>query len=640
MAILRADGDRGAARGRGKRPRSASPAGRPSDRPCAIRPAPAMILASSAAEAASPFIFQLPATSGRGAMVMTYSLFAGMRLSEPPGCGQWLRPQPIPLELQGVGPISMMPAAPSRPRNQLASPPTHQNVVRAMLRGIHKASSTWLGKAVMGTIMLVLIVISFAIWGIGDIFRGFGRTTVAKIGGTEITHRAVPPNTTTTGCSSSAASCGRPITPDQARALGLDRQFLGQLIAEAALDEQARDSCGSASPTPRSPAASRATRASSGITGQFDRSRFEQVIRDAGFTEARFVAEQRDVTLRRQIALSRQPATRAAEDRARSASTASRTKSAPSTTSRLARRRPATSRRRRRRRSQNISRSAKRCSARRNTARSRCCRSSPAELAKPGRRSRDADAKAYYEQRKARYGTPEKRDICGRSCFPNAEDAKAAADKIAKGTSFERHRQGARAQRQDTDLGIVDQDRHRSIRRSRDAAFALKAGEVSAAGAGPLRHRAVSRSARSSRASSKTLRGGRAADQAGRSRPSARAQQDRRPARQDRGRARRRRDARRDRARSWAQAAHHRRRRPLRPRRRRQAGRRPAARRRRGRVRLCHRRRRRQRAAADAEAAAISGYDVTGITPSRERTLDEVKDQVERAGATTRSPSG
>ena len=31
------------------------------------------------------------------------------------------------------------------------------------------------------------LVISFAIWGIGDIFRGFGRSTVAKVGGTEIT---------------------------------------------------------------------------------------------------------------------------------------------------------------------------------------------------------------------------------------------------------------------------------------------------------------------------------------------------------------------------------------------------------------------------------------------------------------------
>src|SRR5262249_58906274 len=54
-----------------------------------------------------------------------------------------------------------------------------------MLRGIQKASSNWIGRAVMG-VVLGLIAISFAIWGIGDIFRGFGQSTLAKVGGTEI----------------------------------------------------------------------------------------------------------------------------------------------------------------------------------------------------------------------------------------------------------------------------------------------------------------------------------------------------------------------------------------------------------------------------------------------------------------------
>ncbi|HTQ83333.1 MAG TPA: SurA N-terminal domain-containing protein, partial [Pseudolabrys sp.] len=53
-----------------------------------------------------------------------------------------------------------------------------------MLRGIHKASGSWLGKAIMAAVMGVL-VISFAIWGIGDIFRGFGLNSVAKVGNTE-----------------------------------------------------------------------------------------------------------------------------------------------------------------------------------------------------------------------------------------------------------------------------------------------------------------------------------------------------------------------------------------------------------------------------------------------------------------------
>ena len=79
-----------------------------------------------------------------------------------------------------------------------------------MLRGMRKASSNWLGRIVMG-VLLGLIAISFAIWGIGDIFRGFGQSTVAKIGGTEIRVDSSA-RSTTTGCSSSAAS--RP--PDHA----------------------------------------------------------------------------------------------------------------------------------------------------------------------------------------------------------------------------------------------------------------------------------------------------------------------------------------------------------------------------------------------------------------------------------------
>ena len=54
-----------------------------------------------------------------------------------------------------------------------------------MLRGLRKASSNWLGKTIMAVVMGVLIV-SFGIWGIADIFRGFGQSTLATVGRTEI----------------------------------------------------------------------------------------------------------------------------------------------------------------------------------------------------------------------------------------------------------------------------------------------------------------------------------------------------------------------------------------------------------------------------------------------------------------------
>ena len=107
-----------------------------------------------------------------------------------------------------------------------------------MLRGIHKASSNWIGRAVMG-VVLGLIAISFGIWGIGDIFRGFGRSTVAKIGSTEITvdqFRQIYNDR----LQQLGRQLGRPITQDQARELRVDQLLAAQLVAEAALDQRAR----------------------------------------------------------------------------------------------------------------------------------------------------------------------------------------------------------------------------------------------------------------------------------------------------------------------------------------------------------------------------------------------------------------
>src|SRR5436190_17907836 len=104
-----------------------------------------------------------------------------------------------------------------------------------MLRGIRKASANWLGKLVMA-LVVGFLVISFAIWGIGDIFRGFGRSTVAKIGATEVTieqfRRLYNDRLQQLG-----RQLKQPISSDQARMLGLDRQLINELVAEASIDE-------------------------------------------------------------------------------------------------------------------------------------------------------------------------------------------------------------------------------------------------------------------------------------------------------------------------------------------------------------------------------------------------------------------
>jgi len=54
-----------------------------------------------------------------------------------------------------------------------------------MLRGLRKASSSWLGQVVMATVVGFLII-AFGIWGIADVFRSSGRQTVATVGNVEI----------------------------------------------------------------------------------------------------------------------------------------------------------------------------------------------------------------------------------------------------------------------------------------------------------------------------------------------------------------------------------------------------------------------------------------------------------------------
>src|SRR4029450_2878803 len=108
-----------------------------------------------------------------------------------------------------------------------------------MLRGLRKASSNWLGKAVMAAVVGFL-VISFAIWGIGDIFRGFGRSTVAKIGRTEITVEQFR-TLYNDRLQQYSRQLGRPISADQARAAGLDRVVIGQIFSELLVDERARE---------------------------------------------------------------------------------------------------------------------------------------------------------------------------------------------------------------------------------------------------------------------------------------------------------------------------------------------------------------------------------------------------------------
>ncbi|WP_027529790.1 SurA N-terminal domain-containing protein [Bradyrhizobium sp. WSM3983] len=340
-----------------------------------------------------------------------------------------------------------------------------------MLRGMRKASSNWVGKTIMAVVMGVLII-SFGVWGIADIFRGFGQSTVAKVGHTEISLNEFR-QIYTDRLQQIGRQFGRPLTPEQARAFGLDRQVLQQAIAEAALDENARRlGLGQSDDQIRQLIMNDPN--FKGVDGKFDPNRFQGLIRNFGYTEQRYVAEQRKVALRRQITgtigAGLEPpkamldvATRFQnEQRAiefvRLDTAQAGTIEAPSPEALAA--------------YFEDHKVQFRAPEYRKIA---FVVISPEEIAKWSDVS-DDDAKKLFDQRKDLLSTPEKRQI-HQIVFPNVAEAQAARERLAGGLSFEDLGKERGLSATDVDLGLVAKS---ALEPSvGDAAFALPAGEIS-----------------------------------------------------------------------------------------------------------------------------------------------------------------
>jgi peptidyl-prolyl cis-trans isomerase D len=167
-----------------------------------------------------------------------------------------------------------------------------------MLRGLRTASTGWLGKVIMATVMGVLIF-SFAIWGVADVFKGFGQSTVARVGNSEISIDQFR-QLYNDRLQQIGRQFGRPLSSSQARAFGLDQEVLRQWVRDALLDEAARR-MGLGQSDAEIVRIIHSEPAFAGVTGKFDQQRFAQIIRQMGYSEQRFIAEQRKLSMRRQI---------------------------------------------------------------------------------------------------------------------------------------------------------------------------------------------------------------------------------------------------------------------------------------------------------------------------------------------------
>jgi peptidyl-prolyl cis-trans isomerase D len=324
----------------------------------------------------------------------------------------------------------------------------------------------------MAVVMGVLIV-SFGIWGIADIFRGFGQSTLAKVGHTEISLNEFR-QIYNDRLQQIGRQFGRPLTQEQARAFGFDRQVLQQTIAEAALDEKARQ-LGLGQSDAETMRVILADPNFKGMNGSFDPQRFQMIIRQFGYTEARYLADQKRVSLRRQLtntitagltpsntlmeALSRFQNEQRSVEYVKLGAAQAGTIDPPSPETLAA--------------YFEEHKTQFRAPEYRKIA---FVTVTPEEIGKWSDVS-DEDAKKLFEQRKDKLGTPEKRQV-SQIVFPNMDEAQAARSRIASGTSFDDIAKERKLADADVDLGLVTKSAILDPAIA-DAAFSLPSGEVS-----------------------------------------------------------------------------------------------------------------------------------------------------------------
>jgi peptidyl-prolyl cis-trans isomerase D len=343
-----------------------------------------------------------------------------------------------------------------------------------MLGSIRNAAQGVVGKAIM-TVVMGLIIVSFVIWGVGDMLRGFTTSTVASVGGAKISaqeykiayDRAIQQY---------QRRYRRPFTNEEARQIGLDRSILQQLLSEAAIDDEARRLGLDISDD-----ALRAIITSNpnfrDKSGAFDPSRFAAALQNMDMNEHGFVSELRKQALRQFIvgALATGVAAPKAETKAE-ADYQGQTRSVdyfllPAT---AAGEIPAASEALKT--FYNDRKSSYRAPEYRGMT---VLALEPDTIANPAEVN-DADAEAAYQRlagKDPQFGVPEKRDL-QQILFPNAGEADAAEAKLKAGASFDDLIKDRGLKAEDTDIGETSKDAMLD-KDEADAVFALPQGGVS-----------------------------------------------------------------------------------------------------------------------------------------------------------------
>ena len=159
-----------------------------------------------------------------------------------------------------------------------------------MLEAMRRGAQTPVAKLLFG-----LLCVSFAIWGVADVFNGWGRGYVAKVGHTEISAEEFRRSYQDELDRISRQTKQR-LSAEQGHTFGLDRQVLAQMIAGAAVEAHA----GQLGLALSDKALAEGIQSDPNFqtNGKFDRQGFEGLLRQIGLTEQGFLELRRKDELR------------------------------------------------------------------------------------------------------------------------------------------------------------------------------------------------------------------------------------------------------------------------------------------------------------------------------------------------------
>lgn len=164
-----------------------------------------------------------------------------------------------------------------------------------MLDGLRKASQSWLAKG-----LLLVLLASFGIWGVsGTMLSGVSSDAVITAGDTKVSaldYRLAYDRQLTLY----SRQLGQRLTRDQAKALGIEQAVLSQMVAGAVLDEQARVMNLGLSKD-RLATLIADDPAFKDANGNFSRDNFRLALRNVGMTEEDYIRNREAVAVRQQI---------------------------------------------------------------------------------------------------------------------------------------------------------------------------------------------------------------------------------------------------------------------------------------------------------------------------------------------------